>query len=88
MKLIKADYIFLGSLLLLITAHVTTNFLIKYYEDAAVAVGIAKEVAIQYEANPVAKWEQFRLRNFRFCLDSHQALSIEMLERTDTFITK
>ncbi len=56
MKLIRADYIFIASLFLLITAHATTNFLLKYYEDAAVAVGIAKEVAIQYEANPVAKW--------------------------------
>jgi len=65
MKLIKADYIFLGSLFLLITAHVTTNFLIKYYEDAAVAVGIAEEVALQYEVNPIARWF-FTFEDFAF----------------------
>ena len=56
MKLVLADYIFIAALLLFITAHVTTNFLIKYYEDAAEAVGIAKSVALQYETNPVARY--------------------------------
>jgi len=65
MKLIRADWIMLGALLLLLTAHVTTNFLIKYYEDAAETVGIAKEVVIQLEANPVARWF-FALVGFKY----------------------
>ena len=56
MKLIRADYIFIGALILLIGAHMTTNFLIWHLEDVAEKVGIAKEVVLQYEANPVAKF--------------------------------
>ena len=55
MKLKLSDYIFIAALILFIVSHVATNFLIKYYEDAAEAVGVAKEVALQYETNPVAR---------------------------------
>ena len=54
--MIKADYIFIAALVLFIGAHITTGFLIKYYEDAAEAVGIAKSIALEYETNPVARW--------------------------------
>jgi len=64
MKLIKADYIMLAAILLFLVAHITTNFLIKYYEDAAEAVGVAKSVALQYERNPIARWV-FGLNDFK-----------------------
>ena len=54
--MIRADYIFIAALVMLIIAHTTTNFLIKYYEDATEAVGIAKSAALEYEANPIARW--------------------------------
>lgn len=56
MGLIRADYIFIAALLLIIGAHITTNFLIKYYEDAAKIVGIAEEVSLVMEANPIARF--------------------------------
>lgn len=55
-KLIPADYIFICGLLLMIVAHTTTNFLIAYYGDVAQEVKVAEEVALMYEANPVARW--------------------------------
>ena len=56
MKLIAADYIFIVALFLLISVHSTTNFLIKYYEDAAQQVGIAEEVVLVMEQNPIARY--------------------------------
>lgn len=56
MKLIAADYIFIVALILLIGAHVATNFLIKYYEDAAQQVGVAEEVVLIMEQNPIARY--------------------------------
>ena len=63
--MIKADYIFIAALVMFIGAHITTNFLIKYYEDAAKTVGIAEEVAITMEANPIAKFI-FRFEAFKY----------------------
>lgn len=55
MKLIKSDYIMFAALILLVATHITTNFLIKYYEEAAQQVGIAEEVVMIMEQNPMAR---------------------------------
>ena len=64
MKLIKADYIFIAGLFFLVGAHLATNFMITYYQEEAEKVGIAKEVVLEMEANPVARFflgfERFR----------------------------
>ena len=56
MKLLFADWIFIAGLILLIGAHVTTNFLITYYSDAAKVVGVAEDAVLVMEANPIARW--------------------------------
>ena len=56
MKLLGADWIVIAAVILLVGTHATTNFLIKYYEDVAETVGVAEEVVLQMEANPVARW--------------------------------
>ena len=56
MKLLPSDYIVIAAVILLVGAHTTTMFLIKYYEDAAQQIGVAKEIAVQFERNPIAKW--------------------------------
>ena len=65
MKLILADYIFIAGLLFLVGAHLATNFMITYYQEEAERVGIAKEVVLEMEVNPVARFfmgfERFRL---------------------------
>ena len=65
MKLIRADYIFIGSLLLLIGAHTTTNFMVWHMQGVAEQIQVAEDVIYQFEANPIAKFflslEQFKL---------------------------
>lgn len=54
--MIRADYIVIGALILLVGAHVTTNFLLTYYQDVAKTMEYAEEIVLEFEANPVAKW--------------------------------
>ena len=65
MKLIRPDYIFIVGLMFLIGVHLATNFMITYYQGEAEKVGIAKEVVLEMEANPVARFflsfERFRV---------------------------
>jgi len=65
MKMLRADWFMIFSLVLLIGAHITTNFLIMYYQDVAKSVGIAEEIAYEYEANPVAK-AFLSIQNFKW----------------------
>ena len=65
MKLIFPDIIFLITLFMLIGAHVTTNFMIKHYEQEAEVLGIAKENVLLMEANPLAR-VILGLDNFKF----------------------
>ena len=64
MKLIKSDWIVIIGFLFFFSAHMTTNFLIKYYEDVAVTMGESKEVVQIMELNPIAK-ELFLFNNMR-----------------------
>lgn len=64
MKIIKSDWIVLVGFLLFLTAHMTTNFLIKYYEDAAVTIGEASQVAHLMESNPLLQY-LYSFNNFR-----------------------
>ena len=56
MKLIRADYMVIIGLLMILVAHTTTNYLINSYQDVAETVGIAEEVVLIMEANPVARY--------------------------------
>lgn len=64
MKLIKADYFVIAGYLLFMTAHMTTNFLIKHYENEAKLVGVAEEAVLLMEANPLARFF-FQFDNFK-----------------------
>lgn len=55
-KLIRADYIFIVALVLLISAHIVTNFIINYYQDVAKTVGATQEAVLIMENNPVARY--------------------------------
>ena len=54
MKILTSDWIVIAAIVLLVGTHMTTNFLIKYYEDTAETLGIAKENVLQMEANPIS----------------------------------
>lgn len=56
MKLIRADYLVIIGFILLAGAHATTNYMINSYQDVAATVGIAEDVVLIMEANPVARW--------------------------------
>ncbi len=56
MKLIRADYMVIIGLVMILTAHATTNYLINSYQDVAATVGIAEDVVLLMELNPVARW--------------------------------
>lgn len=67
MKLIRADYIFIFALLCFMVAHASTNFMITRLTEQAEEAGMvenARQLALTYEANPIAKWI-FGLRNFK-----------------------
>tara|TARA_Y100000310_G_C20639552_1_gene793112 strand:- start:1435 stop:1806 length:372 start_codon:yes stop_codon:yes gene_type:complete len=64
MKLITPDYIAIVAFLLLVSAHITTNYLITAYGNIAEDIGVAEEVAIMFEANPIAK-SFFRLEGLK-----------------------
>ena len=53
--MIWADWLVIASFVLLIAAHSTTNFLLKYYENSAQYMEDVKQVANLMEANPVAQ---------------------------------
>ena len=56
MKLIKSDYIVIAALLLLIGAHMTTNYLVWHMQSVAERIGAAEQIVLQYEANQVARF--------------------------------
>ena len=56
MKLIRADYMVIIGLLMILVAHATTNYLINSYQDVATTVGIAEDVVLLMEVNPIARW--------------------------------
>jgi len=56
MKLIRADYMVMIGLLMILAAHATTNYLINSYQDVAATVGVAQDVVLMFEVNPVARW--------------------------------
>ena len=55
MRLIRSDWIIIAGFLLFFTSHMTTNFLIKYYENEAQTIGEAKEIVQIMEVNPFAR---------------------------------
>lgn len=56
MKLIRADYIFIFALVLLIGAHMTTNYLVWHMQEVAEKIQVAESIVLEYEANKVAKY--------------------------------
>ncbi len=64
MKLIRADYMVAFGLLMILVAHATTNYLINSYQDVATTVGVAEDVVLLMEANPIARYF-FSLENAR-----------------------
>ena len=65
MKLIRADYIMIAAVVLLIGVHMITNFTLSYYKDVARNVGVAESVVMEMETNPIARYflgiERFKL---------------------------
>ena len=55
-KLIRADYMIVIGLIMILGAHATTNYLINAYQDVAVTVGVVEEVVLLMEVNPIARW--------------------------------
>ena len=64
MKMLRSDWIVVIGFLLFFTAHMTTNFLIKYYEDSAEFINESKQVVEIMEVNPIAR-TFFLFNNFR-----------------------
>ena len=56
MKLVRSDYIMIVALVLLIGAHMTTNYIVWSMETVAQKVQVAESVVLQYEVNPVAQY--------------------------------
>ena len=53
--MIKADYLIIISILLFFSCHTITNYLVWHIGGVAKQIGSAEEVALQFEANPLAR---------------------------------
>ncbi len=62
-KLLWQDYLVLLGVVLLMGAHVSTNFLLAYYRDAATTAEASLAVVQAMEANPLMAY-MFLLTNF------------------------
>ena len=65
MKLIRADYIIIGAILMFMTAHVVTAILLQQYVSVAQNIGVAEDIVLQMERNPLARWV-FSFEQMRF----------------------
>ena len=65
MKLIRADYIIIGAILMFMTAHAVTAILLQQYVSVAQNIGVAEDIVLQMERNPLARWV-FSFEQMRF----------------------
>ncbi len=53
--MIKSDYVIIAAILFFFSYHMITNYIVNKNIEAAEQVGVAKEIALMVEANPIAK---------------------------------
>jgi len=63
-KLILPDFLVVLAIILFLSCHLITNYVLNSYRTVAEMIGEAKEIAYAFEANPIAKF-MFKINAFR-----------------------